>query len=212
MNRFAVYQEDDHPLWRALRDVFNRYEMDIEPFYDQLTGQLMDIHFNQPETMEAMETYSYFVAGSVGRMLLPIIASQAKDDCVDIAVSLGIAMQITNILRDVGEDYVKHRRIYLPKQEMQVAQYTPLHLATYEVTEGFKELWERMASRAETLYDEFLGKVDLFDQDSQFAVLSSALIYRAILTSIRQNGYDCLRMRNYVSTHQMLQILSEATG
>lgn len=212
LNRFAFNQEDDHPLWRALRDVFNRYEMDILPFYDQLTGQLMDIHFIQPDTMESMEAYSYYVAGSVGRMLLPIIASEAKEDCTKVAVSLGIGMQITNILRDVGEDYMKLGRIYLPRQEMQLADYTPAHIANYEVTEGFKVLWERMASRAEALYDEFLDKVDLFDQDSRFAVMSSALIYRAILTSVRQNGYDCLRRRNYVSTHQMIQILSEATG
>lgn len=105
LSHFAKGQEVDHPLWRALRDVFNRFDMDIQPFYEQLTGQRMDIHFISPSNLSTLETYSKYVAGSVGKMLLPIIASNAKTDLNRVAEDLGIAMQLTNILRDVGEDY-----------------------------------------------------------------------------------------------------------
>ncbi len=99
---------------RALRHVFNTFDMDIQPFYDQLTGQEMDIHFSSPKTLQQLEEHSYYVAGSVGLMLLPIIATENQQYLKKTAVDLGLAMQITNILRDIGEDFYQKNRIYLP--------------------------------------------------------------------------------------------------
>ncbi|WKA55547.1 phytoene/squalene synthase family protein [Planococcus shixiaomingii] len=210
LDRFAQKQEIDHPLWRALRVVFNTYDMDLEPFYDQIKGQRMDISFSAPKTLEDVETYSYYVAGSVGRMLLPIIASNSKVDCTDSAVSLGVAMQLTNILRDVGEDYRGKGRVYLPLEELQRADYGIEQLANAEINDSFIEVWEGMAKRAEELYDEFLECVSNFDQDSRFPVLVSAQVYRGILGSVRQNNYDCFARKNYVTKREMVRILSES--
>ncbi|MDN7246305.1 phytoene/squalene synthase family protein [Planococcus shenhongbingii] len=210
LDRFAGKQEINHPLWRALRVVFNKYEMDLEPFYDQIKGQRMDISFSAPKTLEDVETYSYYVAGSVGRMLLPIIASNSKVDCTDSAVSLGVAMQLTNILRDVGEDYRGKRRIYLPTEELKRAGYRVEQLANAEITGSFIEVWEGMAKRAEDLYDEFLECVSNFDEDSRFPVLVSAQVYRGILGSVRQNNYDCFARKNYVTKREMVRILSDS--
>ncbi|MGK7379177.1 phytoene/squalene synthase family protein [Planococcus sp. 1R117A] len=210
LDRFARKQEINHPLWRALRVVFNKYDMDLEPFYDQIKGQRMDISFSAPQTLEDVETYSYYVAGSVGRMLLPIIASKSKVDCTDSAVSLGVAMQLTNILRDVGEDYRGKRRIYLPTEELKRAGYRVEQLANAEITGSFIEVWEGMAKRAEDLYDEFLECVSNFDEDSRFPVLVSAQVYRGILGSVRQNNYDCFARKNYVTKREMVRILSDS--
>lgn len=212
LNRFARGQEIDHPLWRALRIVFDTYKMDIEPFYDQLKGQRMDISFATPATLDEVETYSYYVAGSVGRMLLPIIASNSKRDCTDAAVSLGVAMQLTNILRDVGEDYREKGRIYLPTEELQRAGYRVDQLASSQITDSFVRVWEHLAKRAEVLYDEFLGFIPEFDKDSQFAVLASAQVYRGILTSVRQNNYDCFARKNFVTKREMIRILADSIG
>ena len=81
---FEQGKEIDHPMWIALRDVFNRYNMDIAPFYDQLKGQRMDIEFKQPKTLKELESYSYYVAGTVGLMLLPIIAEDSTIDLREI--------------------------------------------------------------------------------------------------------------------------------
>ncbi|MGG0642383.1 phytoene/squalene synthase family protein [Sporosarcina gallistercoris] len=210
LNRFAQGQEIDHPLWRALGVVFDTYEMDIEPFYDQLKGQRMDIAFSPPKTMDDVETYSYYVAGSVGRMLLPIIASDSKRDCTDAAVSLGVAMQLTNILRDVGEDYREKGRIYLPIEELKRVGYNVDQLANSQITDSFVRVWEHLANRAEVLYEEFLGFISEFDKDSQFAVLASAQVYRGILTSVRQNGYDCFARKNFVTKREMIRILADS--
>ena len=191
-----------------MRDVFTKYEMDITPFYDQLIGQSMDVYFSTPETMRQVEKYSYYVAGSVGLMLLPIIASKATIDLTDQAISLGIAMQITNILRDVGEDYQTKYKIYLPSQEMEEAAYTEDKLAHGVINDGFIYIWEKMAHRAENLYAKFLDDVHHFDQDSKVPVVLSAKVYRGILTSVRNNHYDCFGMRNAVSSEQMEKIYS----
>ena len=137
LNHFAKGEDIDHPLWRALRDVFNRFDMDVQPFYDQLTGQRMDIHFMSPANLGSLETYSKYVAGSVGKMLLPIIAGNTQKNLSVVAEDLGIAMQLTNILRDVGEDYREKGRIYLPIEEMERYQYTELLLSEGQITKGF---------------------------------------------------------------------------
>ncbi|PSL41539.1 phytoene synthase [Planomicrobium soli] len=210
LDRFAQREEIDHPLWRALRIVFNTYEMDLDPFYDQIKGQRMDISFSTPKTLEDVETYSYYVAGSVGRMLLPIIASDSKVDCTDAAVSLGIAMQLTNILRDVGEDYREKGRIYLPAAELQKNGYRVDQLANSEINEGFVEVWEGMAKRAEKLYAEFLDCISNFDRDSRLPVQVSAQVYRGILDSVRQNNYDCFARKNFVTKQEMIRILTNS--
>lgn len=210
LNLFSNRREIDHPLWRALRIVFNTYEMDLEPFFDQLKGQRMDISFSTPKTLDDVETYSYYVAGSVGRMLLPIIASESERDCTDAAISLGVAMQLTNILRDVGEDYREKGRIYLPADELHRAGYRTDQLANAQITNSFIQVWELIASRAECLYEEFLSCISDFDNDSQFAVLASAQVYRGILTSVRQNDYDCFARKNFVTKREMIRILADS--
>lgn len=210
LDSFSQGQEINHPLWRALRIVFDAYEMDLEPFYDQIKGQRMDINFSAPRTLEDVETYSYYVAGSVGRMLMSIIASDSRVDCTDAAVNLGVAMQLTNILRDVGEDYREKGRVYLPAEELEKAGYRINQLANAQITDSFIHVWEHMANRAEFLYEEFLGFIPDFDKDSQFAVLASAQVYRGILTSVRQNGYDCFTRKNFVAKREMIRILSDS--
>ena len=104
--RFFAGTVVDAPLWRALDAVCSSFDLDAQPFFDMLEGQRRDLSFRQPETMGDLEEYGYYVAGSVGLMLLPILhaASPVDDGLRDSAVALGVAMQLTNILRDVGED------------------------------------------------------------------------------------------------------------
>ena len=206
LDLFRDHDEKDKPLWRALRQVFNKYEMDIKPFYDQLTGQSMDIDFAIPKTLQELEKYSYYVAGSVGLMLLPVIASKSSTDLHPAAIDLGIAMQITNILRDVGEDFHKKNRIYLPKDELNHFQYTQNDLRNGITNVKFINLWEKLAVRAESLYNNFLLSIDQFDADSRKPVYLSAQVYRGILDAVRNNDYKCLSKRNYVTKEKMMKI------
>lgn len=205
--RFEHGRERNEPLWRALRDVFDRFDMDIQPFYDQLRGQAMDIDFKIPETLEDLESYSYFVAGTVGLMLLPIIASKRHEYLKKDAVNLGIAMQLTNILRDVGEDYTDKNRIYLPKAEMKNALYTNNDIENGIINDSFIDLWERLASIAEERYEKFHETVFHYDADSRLPVIISAKVYEGILNEVRRNGYDCFTKKQAVSKLRMKAIL-----
>ena len=205
LNGFLEARELDNPIFRALKDTFSKFDLDIEPFYHMLEGQKMDYKFSQPENMEEFKDYCYHVAGSVGLMLLPIIATENKEELKNIATGLGEAMQITNILRDVGEDY-REGRIYIPKTLIEKYPGSMEAIQTSVVNEDFIEVWEYLANIAEGNYRSFLEKLNLFDRDSRKAVGSSALYYGEILNVVRKNDYDCLTKRNYVSSFNILNL------
>ncbi|MER2009094.1 MAG: phytoene/squalene synthase family protein [Psychrobacillus sp.] len=203
---FEKGEEIQHPMWLALRDVFNRYNMSIEPFYEQLEGQRMDINFTEPMTLMELEKYSYYVAGTVGLMLLPVLAQGSSIDLTEQAISLGIAMQITNILRDIGEDYHIKNRVYIPQSLLASELYSADHLKKATINPGFIRIWESLAQHAEELYDNFFHSTFYFDEDSRFQVLLAAKVYRGILNAVRKNNYDCFHVKNYVSPIEMQKI------
>lgn len=210
LKRFEKGEHIEKPMWRALRDVFERYQMKIQPFFDQLEGQRMDIDFIAPETLEDLENYSAFVAGSVGLMLLPIIASKAKVDLQHQANSLGVAMQITNILRDIGEDLKEINRIYIPQELLEKENYSIESLQKNEINENFIRIWELLAARAENLYDQFSDSIHHFDAESRLPVLVSANVYRGILDAVRKKEYDCFSKRQFVTPLEMQKLTLES--
>lgn len=198
----------DDPVYRALADTFSRYRCIKNPYFEQIQGQEMDIQFEQPENMEELETYSDYVAGSVGRMMLPVIASENKDleSLYPAATDLGVAMQLTNILRDIGEDYHQRQRIYLPRNLMEKYDYTEKDLAENKVNDNFIQMWEHVARRSEELYRSFFDSIDQFDEDSVKQIHKSAKVYYEILDVIREKGYSCLTERHYVPKWRMLRL------
>lgn len=206
LNLFETGKPIDSPVWRALADVFERYSMNIEPFYQQIKGQRMDIDFASPETLEDLEEYSYYVAGTVGLMLLPILAKKHTQQARESALSLGVAMQLTNILRDVGEDLKDNNRIYLPLHMLSQENYSIEELAKEAITPNFIRIWEKIANRSEVLYEKFKTDVHLYDSESQLPVLLSANVYRGILDAVRKNNYNCFDKRNAVSLIEMDKI------
>lgn len=187
----------DKPLWRALGEVFKNYDMDIKPFFQMIEGQLMDSDFKNIETQEELINYCYYVAGTVGLMILPILATSNHKELEEIAIKLGTAMQITNILRDIGEDF-RRNRIYIPKEVMEKFNYSSLNLKYNLIDKNFINIWEFEAEIAENLYKEVYKKINLFDEDSKAAVILASILYKEILNSVRKQNYDCLTKRNYV--------------
>ncbi|MEK4968923.1 phytoene/squalene synthase family protein [Cytobacillus sp. FSL R7-0696] len=205
---FQHNKELDLPLWRALRDVFNRYEMNIQPFFEQLEGQAMDISFKAPRTIDELLKYSYHVAGTVGLMLLPIIAKTHYQQLRPIAIKLGNAMQLTNILRDIGEDYRNHQRIYIPENLLVKYQYSTGELSRGVINPSFISIWEELAQKAESEYDSFETSYHLFDRDSQFQVLSAARVYRSYLAQIRNKHYNCFKEKHAMIYDDVADILN----
>ena len=203
LSLFSKGEIVDKPLWRALEEVFKNYNMDIKPFFEMIEGQLMDANFKNIETQDELIDYCYYVAGTVGLMILPILSTKHHKELEEVAVKLGTAMQITNILRDIGED-LKINRIYIPKEIMDKFNYSSLDLSSNLINNNFIKLWEYEAKISEELYKEAYKKIKLFDKDSSGAVLLAATLYKEILNSVRKNNYDCLTKRNYVGIYKKI--------
>jgi len=200
-------QSPDEPLWRALAETMTRWSIPPQPFFDQLDGQRTDLRFEPFATLDALERYCDLVAGSVGRMLLPILSRQVTPALNDAASQLGIAMQITNILRDVGEDLRDRGRIYLPLDLMQRYHVTDKMLAAGKVTAEFTLLWQHLRREAEPRYDRFLSQLALFDPPARLPLAAAVMLYRAILDAVAAAGCDCLTRRCYVSKPEQLRLL-----
>ncbi|MGD1819853.1 MAG: phytoene/squalene synthase family protein [Pleomorphochaeta sp.] len=194
----------DNTIFRVLRDVFNKYDMDIAPFYDMISGQKMDLDFNRIETIEDLDNYCYYVASSVGLMILPIIAEKNYLQLANEAIALGKAMQFTNILRDIGEDS-DNGRIYLPLDLIKKFNVNIEDIKNKKVTDEFILLWEYLANIAQDYFNNFYKVVKRFDSDSIEAVLSSAVYYNAILDVVRENDYDCLSKRNIIIDYNIFE-------
>ena len=205
LDQFVADNTPDTPVFRALRDTFDKYDLDSLPFYDMIEGQKRDYTFIQPATMEEFKDYCYHVAGTVGLLLLPIIATENQNQLKDVAIRLGEAMQITNILRDVGEDY-QINRIYLPEDLLLEYPKALQAIETNIVNADFINVWETLAKIAEANYTIFFESIHLFDPDSQKAVANSALFYSEILNVVRKADYDCLTERRYVSSFEALTV------
>lgn len=195
----------NEPIFLALKDSFNHFELSSKPFFELIKGIRSDQDFKQPQTDKELFNYCYQVAGTVGEIILPILAEKNHKKLTKDAIALGCAMQITNILRDVGED-LRNERIYFSKETIQNFE---VNISDYKFVpqKKYQDLWEYYASRAEGLYMEGLTNLQLFDLDSQMIVKSAANVYAAILPAVRNIDYS-LDKKATVSRLKKMKIFS----
>ena len=196
------------PVMRAWADTLTRYDVPLQPALDLLDGVEMDIRGDTYETFDQLRLYCYRVAGAAGLLMAPILG-YAGPEALDAAVDLGIAMQLTNILRDLGED-ARRGRVYLPADELAAFGYPRDALERGERTPAFSDLMRFQIARAEDYYQRGLRGVALLDADARLAIALSGVLYRAILQRIRRNGYDVFSRRAHISTAGKLAMLPGA--
>ncbi|MFB2938498.1 15-cis-phytoene synthase CrtB [Aerosakkonemataceae cyanobacterium BLCC-F154] len=213
---FAGIPQDDQDV--ALVDTLQRYPMDIEPFRDMIAGQRMDLYRSRYETFEELNLYCYRVAGTVGLMSTAVIgvdktiytAPWNKDREVYIpteeAIALGIANQLTNILRDVGED-ARRGRIYLPLEELALFNYTEADLFNGVVDDRWRELMRFQIQRARKYFVLAEKGIRALSSDSRWPIWAALMLYQRILNAIERNNYDVFRQRAYVSNSTKLLCL-----
>lgn len=210
-----------YPWWDAYEATIKAYQIDSQAFLMQIEGQKMDLDFREPESIDDLITYSSLVAGSVGRAMLPIIIKNKEDlgrpDLLTACENLGIAMQITNILRDVGEDLRERDRVYLPKNLLAKYGLDKENLIAFnegkrdgEDYKAFINFWEDLARLSESYYDSFNDYLKYIDEDSRLPVYTASLIYRAIMDEIRQASYDCFSKRQFVSNTKKVLLIKKA--
>ena len=162
-----------------------------------LAGVSRDLEQTRYETFDDLVTYAYGVASTVGLMSMHIIGF-THPDAVVYAIKLGVALQITNILRDVAEDW-QRGRVYLPQEELRFFGITEDDLDKGVVTDRWRTFMKFQIGRARQLYEEAWPGIALLDKDGRFAIAAAAELYRGILDDIEQNNYDVFSRRAHVT-------------
>lgn len=197
----------DNPVLIAWNDTVAQYGISQELVDELLAGITMDLTVSRYETFEDLWMYCYRVASVVGLISMQIIGHH--DEAIDYAVKLGVALQLTNILRDVGED-AQRGRIYLPQADLRRFGLSDADIFGQQQSPQFTALMRYEIQRAHALYDDAWAGIGLLSADSRLAIAAAAVIYRGILDSIQHNAYDVFNQRAFVPLTRKLWLLWQA--
>ena len=197
--------ESEHPIILAFIASTRAFDIPIEPALDLVSGVKMDLEHTHYETFDDLYPFCYRVAGVVGIMMTHVLGKTNKK-AFYYAEKLGIAMQLTNILRDIQEDK-NMGRIYLPLEEMQHFGVTKKQIIHETMSPNLRDLMEFQVNRAEEYYKRSKLGVPMLQAESQFAIYSAINIYRKILQKIADRGFNPFLGRVFVPNKQKLTIL-----
>jgi phytoene synthase len=196
LQEFAAGKTPEEPLWRLLRWAFSTYELEIAPFFEMIEGQRRDITFVQPKTNQELWDYCYLVAGTVGFMILPLLARPVTASHRQLAIDLGQAMQMTNILRDLAADY-RLGRIYLPAHELAARGIQTEDLGRAKPTSALMHYWLELAHDTLRRYEGVRRNLVSFDTKARLPVLL-ALLYYSHITLLGIKNPDIVLERRLV--------------
>ena len=185
--------EPQHPVARALSEIAGKFQLQEQHLQEIIDGMEMDLDYNAYPDFGSLKLYCYRVASVVG-ILSAGIFGYRDPRTVQYAADLGMAFQLTNIIRDVGED-ARRGRIYLPLDEMQQYGVSAADITQARETAGFKRLMEFQIDRALGFYEQAFAQLPDVDRKSQRAGIIMAAIYRALLDEIRADGCRALTQR-----------------
>jgi phytoene synthase len=183
-------------IFIAYADAAQRFAIPLDPALALLRGARMDVTVRRYATYEELCEYCYLVASTVGLLVSPILG-YTSPEALDYGITLGRAMQLTNILRDVGEDALMGR-IYLPAEDLERFGYDERNVFSQTVDENFVELMRFEIERVRALYAEAEAGIELLAPESRYTVRLALSLYRRILGAIELNGYNVFTRRAYV--------------
>lgn len=190
-------------ITRAQFRVDRRYETEL------IEGVGQDVQFRPYPTWQSLQEYCYRVASTVGLMSIPIIGLAPRvqfDQAAPYAIRLGIALQLTNILRDVGED-LDRGRIYFPLEDLERFKLSLRDIQRRVFDQRFIDLMRFEISRARQLYHQALPGIAFLARSARVAVTSAALLYAAILDEIEVIAYNVYHQRAFTSTARKVGLL-----
>ena len=185
--------QPQHPVGQALKDIIQRFPLPAEQFLEIIDGMQMDLTQTRYLDWKALNLYCYRVASVVG-LLSAEIFGYTNRQTLKYAHDLGLAFQLTNIIRDVGED-ARRGRIYLPVDELQRFNVPARQILDAKHSDNFRELMAFQATRARQLYDQAFAQLPAEDRKAQRPGLIMAAIYRTLLDEIEADGFLVLDRR-----------------
>jgi phytoene synthase len=192
------------PLFQALHDSIRRFNLPLNYFHDLIEGMKSDSNFQGFTSFEELREYCYKVAGTVGLLCVEIF--RYKDEMVKVyAENLGIALQLTNIIRDIKEDY--HRgRIYLPLEDMARFRYSESDIAKGTINDNFLNLMEFQYQRAKEFYHKAETSLPARERKTQVASEIMKKIYRELLETIKRRGFNIYSQRISLNPAQKIYL------
>lgn len=185
--------QPQHPIVQGLQKIINAYSLFDTYFFEIIDGMEMDLDQNRYVDFNGLSLYCYRVASAVGLITAKILG-YADPQTEQYAKDLGMAFQLTNIIRDVGVDAQKGR-IYLPLEDLQRFQVKPEEILTYQDSERFRELMHFQTVRAKQYYDKAYAALPRGDRKNQKVGLVMAAIYRTLLDEIERDHFNVLKQK-----------------
>lgn len=201
-NRFASQNSEVSLAWADAR---RRYCIPNGYVEQLIEGLSLDLQRARYDTFAELAQYCYGVACTVGLMSMHITGYQTRE-AIPYAIRLGVALQLTNILRDVGEDW-RAGRLYLPLEELAMFNLSEADIAAGKVDDRWRAFMRYQIQRARNLYEESLPGVGMLHADGRFAIAAAGELYRAILDEIEANDYDVFSKRASTGTWGKLRRL-----
>jgi len=190
----AIYGgKPQHPVCQALVPIVQQFNLSQEHLFEIIDGMEMDLEQARYPDFKSLQLYCYRVASVVG-LLAAEIFGYTDRKTLKYAHDLGIAFQLTNIIRDVGED-ARRNRIYLPMDELQRFGVTAAEILNSKETEKFQKLMAFQIERAQRYYQQALEQLPAADRKSQRTGLIMAAIYQATLQEVIASGCHVLKER-----------------
>jgi phytoene synthase len=190
----AMYQgAPTHPVTQALRAYVDTFQLEEQHLQAIIDGMEMDLNQSRYLDFAGLQRYCWHVAGVVG-ILSARIFGVTSPRTLEYAEKLGLAFQLTNIIRDVGED-ARKGRIYLPVNELQQFKVTAADILNARHTDKFEALMRFQAERAQRIYDEAFALLPKEDRRTQRPGLMMAAIYRTLLDEIERDNFHVLNQR-----------------
>jgi len=189
-----------HPVLQVFLDTARRYEIPLEYAFELIEGMRMDLNQTRYQTFDELRVFCYRVASVVGLMMCWVIGFKNPEDreaALPHAIDLGIAMQLTNILRDIDED-LERGRVYLPLEEMDRFRYSVTDLQARTKNDNFAALMQFQAKRAQTFYDRGNAGIFMLHPDGRFAVEIASNVYHEILARLQASSFDVFGHRTVV--------------
>ncbi|MDF3036090.1 MAG: Phytoene synthase [Paucimonas sp.] len=182
-----------HPVTKALTPHLATYALEGTHLNAIIDGMEMDLNQTRYLDFAGLATYCWHVAGVVGILSAKIFGA-SKPQTLEYAEKLGLAFQLTNIIRDVGDD-ARKGRIYLPVNELQQFDVKAADILNRRHSENFERLMSYQAERAQKAYDEAFALLPIEDKKAQRPGLIMAAIYRTLLDEIERDGFHVLNQR-----------------
>lgn len=208
--QMAYQQKNSHdPVLSATSKVFHHFQIPFNYSVDFLEAMKQDLQVSRYQTYQDLQKYMYGSAETVGLMMSYIIGFKSEEALV-YAKKLGEAMQLTNFLRDINEDYQLRDRIYLPQEDLIKFNLNDQDISHQRLSNEFKEMMKFQIARARQLYRQADIGIEMLSPQGRPAVIAASSLYEGILDKIEQADYDIFSQRVYTTKLEKIKLLKKS--